>query len=455
MPRSHSAAAAALTVTSDTDQIDNLIQGVTLNLTAADPTKTVTLTVANDPSTATQAVQNLVTAYNDFASTVNQLTSYDPQSGTAGTLLGNGPILNMQNQITNIVDSAVSGVNPLLNNLNALGISTNQDGTWTLDSAKLASVLGGQVTGVTANDVRNLFALAGQSNNAGVQFVTAGDKTTAGPVTVNITHAATQASLTATNALAASTTIDSTNNTLTFKVDGTLSSTVTLAAGTYTPAALANELQAEINGNRALSGRQVTVGLNGTTLVVTSGAYGSGSQVAVGTGTALSALGFTGNEAGTGQDVAGTFTVNGVTEPAVGSGQFLTGEATNAHTSGLEVRVALGSTQLGSGLTAQLQVTRGMASTLNNTLNTLLDPVTGTFQVIDQNYQANERNVQDEITQEQRLMAAKRQSLVVEFVNMETTLSQLKTAGSFISSQFSSLQPITTNSNTTNTRTLG
>ncbi len=95
--------------------------------------------------------------------------------------------------------------------------------------------------GVTADDVRKLFALTGSSTNAGVQFITGSARTrsSATPYTLQITQAAQQAALTASTALAASTVIDNTNNTFSVNLDGRSSATLTLAAGTYTQTALA------------------------------------------------------------------------------------------------------------------------------------------------------------------------------------------------------------------------
>ncbi|HZU38829.1 MAG TPA: flagellar filament capping protein FliD, partial [Gemmataceae bacterium] len=439
----------ALTVQSDSNQLSNLINGVTLNLTAADPSKTLSLTVSSDPSKATTAVQDLVTAYNDVMQTIDNYVSYDPQSGTAGTLLGNGEILQIQGQVRSIFNNAVKGANPLLSTFSALGITTNQDGTISLDTSKLNSVLSGQVAGVSLADVRNLFTLSGSSDNPAINFVTAGDKTATGPVQVNITQAATQGTMMAANALASSIVIDNSNNTLTMQVDGHTSSTITLASGTYTPTTLTAELQSEINANSELAGRQVSVGLNANRLVVTSSSFGSSSHVGVGTGTALSVLGFAGNEGGSGTDVAGSFIVNGVTETATGDGQFLIGNSGNTHTAGLEVRAAVTAAQLGSGISGTVTVTRGIGSALDQALNGMLDPITGRFQSIDQNLQQSYDTLQQEVSAQQTAINSHRQQLVAQFTQMESTLAQLQSASSTLSTSLLSLYTLNNGKNST------
>jgi flagellar hook-associated protein 2 len=436
--------AGALAVQGPTNQLGGVIAGVTLSLQSADPTKTVALTVANDASQAQKTILDFVSSYNDLMSYIDSQVSFDPSTSTAGALLGNESVLSIQDRVRNTVDSLVSGINPRMSGLTSLGITFNSQGQLDVDQAKLTQALSGQLPGISLNDVRNLFALAGTSSNPGIQFVTGSDKTqaTAAPIQVNITQAAQQAAMTASNPLAPSTTIDSSNNTFTIQVDGLTSSTLSLAAGTYTPQALAQEIQNEIDGDSTLAGRQVTVGVTGNQLTITSNTYGSSSQVAIGSGTALAVLGFSGSETGAGRDVAGSFVVNGVAEPAQGSGQFLTGRSGNANTDGLQIRVALSAAQVGSGLSANLTVTRGVASQLGVALDSLLDPVTGRLKTIDDSFQQSINDIQKEIDREKAFMAQRQQDLLEQFTAMETAISQLQSVSGSVSSLLSSLPSV-------------
>jgi flagellar hook-associated protein 2 len=244
-----------------------------------------------------------------------------------------------------------------------------------------------------------------------------------------------QASITATSALAASTVIDNTNNTLTITVDGKASNTITLTDGTYTRLTLAQELQAKINANVDLVGRKVAVSLNGDRLVVTSNAYGLASEVKIGTGNALVALGFAGTESDKGQDVAGQFIVGGVEEPAVGSGQFLVGMATNANTADVQVRVTLAAGQLRAGSEASITITRGIASTLDAALSGLLDPVTGRLKTINDGFQSEIEDVEESVSRQNELLESRRQSLLRQFTAMERAVSQLRSTSDFLTAQ--------------------
>ena len=138
-------------------------------------------------------------------------------------LLGNSDASGIEQQLRGVLGNIVQGVNVNLNNLGALGISTDSDGQLTVDQTRLNAVLAGQVPGVSFNDVQRLFGFTAVSSNPGVQFVTVGANTrpsTTAPYQVNVTQAASQASITATNTLAASTTIDGTNDAFSLSIDG-------------------------------------------------------------------------------------------------------------------------------------------------------------------------------------------------------------------------------------------
>jgi flagellar hook-associated protein 2 len=432
----------ALSVQSASNQIDGIIQGVTLNLLGADSSKDIALTVSNDTDKAKKAIQDFVSSYNDLLNFIDQQVQYDPETKQAGVLLGDQNVTSIEESVRNAVTNTVAGVNPKANRLSVLGITTNDQGQLALDQSKLDNVLNGGVAGVSFADVQRLFALTGSSSNAGIQFASGGahTKATGTAIQVNLTQAAEQASITATNTLADSTVIDSSNNSLTFKVNGKTSSPITLASGTYTRANLAQELQAQINADSALGNQQVTVGVVANKLVVTSGLYGYASQAQVGTGTALTVLGFTGSESDRGQDVVGKFLVNGVAESAVGAGQFLQGSSTNANTAGLQVRVTLSSSQIQDGPEGSLTVSRGVASQLDALLSSLLDPTNGQLKSIDDGLNQQITDVQKVVDQQNASIQAKQQALVNQFVTLETTVSSLQSVGNFLGAQQANLK---------------
>jgi flagellar hook-associated protein 2 len=125
-----------IAVTSASNSVSGVLNGVTLNLAA---TGTTTLTVSQDTSAVDDAVSSFVDAYNSYASTVSSLNSYDPDTQQAGVLLGDTTLMSIQRQINSVLSSKVSGNG--IGSLAALGVTRNADGTLSLDSSKLDSAL--------------------------------------------------------------------------------------------------------------------------------------------------------------------------------------------------------------------------------------------------------------------------------------------------------------------------
>lgn len=433
--------AGAITVQSAKNQITDLIRGVTLNLQTADPTKDVRLTIANDTSAAKQEILDYVQDYNDFIAELAKQTKFDSATGVAAPLAGNRSVIALRDQLQRSMLATSGNLSSSVNRLTALGISLDERGQLAVNEARLSDVLEGRVTGVTFADVRKLFALRGESSNGAIEFVAGSAKTkdSATPYQIDITQAAEQASITASNSLDSSIVLNNTNNQFVVRIDDTTSSTLTLPEGTYTPLLLARELQEQINGAFATSGRSVTVSLSSQKLVVTSDRFGAASDVTIVSGSALSALGFSGTETDRGQDVAGKFIVNGVDEIATGVGRILTGSSSNANTSDLAVQVSLTSSQLQAGAEGTITVAHGLASQLDNLLENILDPVSGRLEAIADRFEQNVDEAAQAILDETQAMEERRASLVRQFANMEQTLSRLRASGDFATNSLSSL----------------
>ena len=220
------------------------------------------------------------------------------------------------------------------------------------------------------------------------------------------------------------------NDQLTVAVSGT-TATVKLAAGDYTGAALATQLQSAINSTSAFqsNGIAVSVSQANDTLTVTSTRYGATSGVNITGGTAFQNL-FSGvATAHPGSDVAGT--INGVA--ATGSGQFLSGAAGNA-AEGIQVQIAGGST----GSRGTLNFSQGYAYRLNQSLNDLLS---STGPIASDTDNAN-RNIDDLKTQADEMnirLTALEKHYRDQFTALDTLISKLQQTSSYLTSELASL----------------
>jgi flagellar hook-associated protein 2 len=302
-------------------------------------------------------------------------------------------------------------------------------------------VIDGRVDGVTSDDVRRLFALDGQSTNGSVQFVIGSSRTGSpkSPVQIDITQAAEHAAITAGSSVASSVTIDATNDTLSIRLDGASATDIKIAQGTYTAQELATQVETAINATSSLGGRAVSVGLSGGALTVRSESYGTTSEIAVSGGTALASLGFAGTESDFGVDVAGSFIVDGVTETAKGRGRLLVGDLENKNTADLQVRVSLSASQVQPGVDAELNVTRGIASSLDQVLGRVLDPTTGRMKTINDGFDDTIKTLQTAIDRQNDFFEKQQAKLIDEFTTLESTVGQLQQTAQYISAQLTSI----------------
>ncbi|WP_169729323.1 flagellar filament capping protein FliD [Solimonas soli] len=127
-------------VYSDSNSVDDAIDGVTLNLLKAQAGTTDTLNVALDTTSASSAIQAFVNAYNSAMTAMTSLTKYDAASKTAATLNGDPMVRGAMTTLRGILGTTVDGAGSY-SYLSQIGITANSDGTLTLDSSKLKSAL--------------------------------------------------------------------------------------------------------------------------------------------------------------------------------------------------------------------------------------------------------------------------------------------------------------------------
>lgn len=430
--------AGAITVSSASNQFEGVIEGLTINVSSANPSKPVNIGVSNDVESSTTAIEGFVDAFNSLMDFIDSQSRYDAESNQAGTLLGNRNVQAIQNEIRNRLVFSVSGIDSNLNQLSAIGLKFNDSGKIFIDSAQLSNVLSGQMDGVDTSDVKRLFSLDGQSTNSGVEFLLGSTETqsSGSPVEVDITQAAERAVVTAGTSLAASTVIDSSNNTFAITVDGKESGTLQLAEGSYTQSELAEHVESVINNASDFSGQSVTASAINGYLKIQSDQYGLQSEIAAFSGTALTDLGLTTGDSDTGQDVVGRFIVDGEIEEAIGSGRLLVGSSDNENTADLQVRVTLNSSQVTSEIESELTITRGFASQLDQIIGDMLDPVTGKIKTVKDSFNEQIESIDLSITNTEELIQLKSDQLISEFVAMEQALSSLQNTSSILLSQF-------------------
>lgn len=124
-----------ISLQSSSNSATGVLQGVTINLAGVSASP-ITLSISPDTSQATTAIQTFITAYNNVIGTLNQQFAYDPTTQSTGPLGSDTMVMQIQQQLLGDAAFSVSG-NSGYTNLASLGVSMNEDGTLSLDTATL------------------------------------------------------------------------------------------------------------------------------------------------------------------------------------------------------------------------------------------------------------------------------------------------------------------------------
>lgn len=127
------------TVTRSSNTISDSVTGLTLNLVSAQPGTTLTVAVTRDSAGLKTQISNFVDAYNTLVSTLNDLQSYDQETGVAGLLLGDATLRSADRQLRNVLLD--SGFASDLDSLAAIGIGFGKNGKLEIDDAELDAAL--------------------------------------------------------------------------------------------------------------------------------------------------------------------------------------------------------------------------------------------------------------------------------------------------------------------------
>lgn len=124
-------------VTSQSNEVKNAIAGVTIDVKKVNDAtgdKPITkLTIGYDKSAVEANLKGFVESFNKVVKTINQQSSYNPDTKTAGPLNGDSTARSLNSKIRQLLSEPVAGAASSMNSLTALGITTKQDGTIELD----------------------------------------------------------------------------------------------------------------------------------------------------------------------------------------------------------------------------------------------------------------------------------------------------------------------------------
>lgn len=119
---------------SSNNTIEDIVPGVSLSVTKAEPGTTQALTIAQDTSGLKAALQTFISAYNGSTSVLKTTSAYNSETKKGAVLTGDAMVRGLQSQLR----GQLSGN---LGQLRELGVNINKDGTLSLDSANFDKAL--------------------------------------------------------------------------------------------------------------------------------------------------------------------------------------------------------------------------------------------------------------------------------------------------------------------------
>lgn len=419
-----------LVVTAATNTLTQVIEGVTLSLKEETAGSIANISISEDSSDLTNSIEKLVEGYNSMMGTLKDLTNVDPEGNQAGILVGNATLRVYTSQIRSLLSSPIDGLTGSITALTNLGISTQLDGTLSIDQEKFSSAIQDNPTGALA-----LFAEVGQTSDNQVEFKTGTDSTAVGSYAINITQLATQGVFNGASVLTFPQVIDADNDNFSITVDGIASGDLSITQGNYTTGAeLAAEIQLQINSASAIAdaGKGVAVSFDSANnrFIIESNSYGSESKLSINSvDTNTSAqLGFSVISGTDGVDVAGT--IGGLS--ATGSGQTLTGSS--GAVTGLKIDITGGAT----GNRGSLTFTRGIMDELNGLLDAYLDG-TGVLSAKEDGLKVSLDQISDEREALELKLESVEARLIAKFSALDALVARFQSTGNFLTQQLANL----------------
>ncbi|MBW1699722.1 MAG: flagellar filament capping protein FliD [Deltaproteobacteria bacterium] len=228
-------------VTNSSNIIDDVIEGVTLNLIKEDGSTTVTLNIDRDIDTIKSNIENFVSKYNTVISYINTQFSYDEDAQqTGGVLFGDSTLLSVKSDVVSLVTESIWGVDSDYSTLGLVGINADKNMKLTVDDTVLTGYLQ-----TNFNDVMALFVGQGITSSSLLTYIGHSRESEAGEYTVHINRAAARAAETGNVDLSSG----GADETLTI-TQGSDTATITITSG-MTLSDIINEINTELDQDYA------------------------------------------------------------------------------------------------------------------------------------------------------------------------------------------------------------
>lgn len=414
-----------ITLVKSSNTVDDVFEGLTLNLNDASPDQTIKVNVTENVGDVTAVMNSFVEAYNSAMGLIHAQSKFNPdEDSEAPLLMGDSTVRRIQSSMQNFITGRRNNLGSGPSSLAELGVSTDsKTGQLNFDSAKLSEVLNSD-----PNGVRRLLSSFGEViEGSGAAFSGSTSATKAGNYSIDVTQARTRAEV---NGGAAQSI--ATAERLTIRVNSD-------AQGNGNIRSLVVDLTVGMNAQQQVQAIQnafdsrdmaLTTSLEDGKILVRHNDYGDDFKIEVTSNQAAGDSGFsTVTTSDTGTDLKGT--INGVIAEA--SGDTLIGKD-GYGSEGLRVKI----TNDFLGNAGRVSLSEGIGAGFSELLDSfvgfggLLSDKIDSFDSTISRFEEQMSRVTERAT---RLEDRLRQ----QFVNLEVTLGKLNSTGDYLIAQLQSL----------------
>lgn len=132
-----------ISIESDTNTFDGDVTGLTITVSAADPGNDAAISVGKDTGSVSSAVNAMASAYNSVVNEIRAQSGSSDEDGNfvPGPMFGDSLLRQISSVLADSMSSIVSGADDELNNMYAIGLELQSDGTIEVDSTRLNNTL--------------------------------------------------------------------------------------------------------------------------------------------------------------------------------------------------------------------------------------------------------------------------------------------------------------------------
>ena len=416
-----------INISSNKNELNNTIPGVTINLNKLTGEGVESFTVEKETSGIKNSIESFVSSYNDLMSTVTILTGYDAESGSAGSLSGDPAIRGITNQIRRRLSTSFDGINENLTSLSSIGINSSLDGTLTLDNFKLERAIDKH-----ANEIAHLFAAAVSASDQKVSVTSDKIPSTDGVFDIAVDQAPSNGFFTGQRLINYPNEISNVPEKFSLVVDSVVSGEIKLSPKSYASGKeFAADLERMINQdvNLKRKSKSVSVDYVNDALKIISNSIGGVSDVDVKSiSKNLSSL--TGLSSGDG--------VQGKDLKASVNGYELVGDGSKLKLEGVLSGVILDVSGKKTGNRGELTVTNGIASILDELTNSFLSN-NGLIDARLDGYNSKIKNIDKQRVDLVRKLELTEQRYLKQFSNLDAMLGKMRSTSNFLSEKLSNL----------------